>query len=58
MYRTFNMGTGMILAVDAERAEAVLAWLQEQMPSCSAVGRVTDDGHRVTHASGVEFTHY
>lgn len=58
MYRTFNMGTGMILAVDADRAEAVLAWLQERMPSCSAVGRVTDDGRRVTHASGVEFTHY
>jgi len=58
MYRTFNMGTGMILAVAEAQAEAILEWLLERMPGCAVVGHVADHGHRVTHASGVEFTHY
>jgi phosphoribosylformylglycinamidine cyclo-ligase len=58
MYRTFNMGTGMILAVAEAQAEAILGWLLERMPGCAIVGHVVDHGHRVTHASGVEFTHY
>lgn len=59
MYRTFNMGTGMILAVSKEHAEAMCAWLRERMVGTSIIGRVTDQGHRVTHAiEGVEFTHY
>lgn len=58
MYRTFNMGTGMILAVSQDQSDAVLSWLQERMPTCAVVGRVTEGGHRVNHASGVEFTHY
>ena len=58
MYRTFNMGTGMIIAVAETQAEAILAWLLERMPGCAIVGHVADHGHRVTHAAGVEFTHY
>ena len=59
MYRTFNMGTGMILAVSKEHAEAMCAWLRERMVGTSIIGCVTDQGHRVTHAiEGVEFTHY
>ena len=59
MYRTFNMGMGMVLAVDASKAEDVLAWLQERMVGIMVVGEVNDDGHRVTHAiEGVEFSHY
>ena len=59
MYRTFNMGMGMVLAVDAAHAEAVLTWLQERMTGVMIVGEVNDDGHRVTHAiDGVEFSHY
>ena len=59
MYRTFNMGMGMVIAVDARQADAVLRWLKARMPRAAAVGHVIDDGHRVVHASeGVEFSHY
>ena len=59
MYRTFNMGMGMVVAVDADHATAVLDWLQERMEGVAIVGHVRDHGHRVTHAiEGVEFSHY
>jgi phosphoribosylformylglycinamidine cyclo-ligase len=59
MYRTFNMGMGMVLAVDAAHAEAILAWLQPRLKGVAVVGHVADHGHRVTHAiDGVEFSHY
>ena len=59
MYRTFNMGTGMILAVEKEQAGAILGWLQERLPGSEAIGVVTASGHCVTHAiEGVQFTHY
>lgn len=59
MYRTFNMGTGMILAVAKEHAASILAWLEQRLPGTAVVGEVTNDGHRVSHAlEGVEFTHY
>ena len=59
MYRTFNMGMGMVVAVDAARSDAVLRWLKARMPEAAVVGHVRDDGHRVVHAmEGVEFSHY
>ena len=59
MYRTFNMGMGMVLAVDSEHADAMLAWLNERMTGAAVVGHVEDEGHRVVHAlDGVEFSHY
>lgn len=59
MYRTFNMGMGMVLAVESEAAPAVLAWLQDRMTGVAMVGHVTDEGHSVKHAvEGVEFSHY
>jgi phosphoribosylformylglycinamidine cyclo-ligase len=59
MYRTFNMGTGMILAVAKEHAASILAWLEQRLPGTAVVGEVTNNGHRVSHAlEGVEFTHY
>ena len=59
MYRTFNMGMGMVLAVDSEHADAMLAWLNERMTGAAVVGHVEDKGHRVVHAlDGVEFSHY
>jgi phosphoribosylformylglycinamidine cyclo-ligase len=59
MYRTFNMGMGMVIAVDAEHADTVLSWLQERMEGVAIVGHVRDQGHRVKHAiEGVEFSHY
>ena len=59
MYRTFNMGTGMILAVSSEHAESIAAWLEERMLGTRIIGQVNDQGHKVTHAlEGVEFSHY
>ena len=59
MYRTFNMGMGMVLAVESQQATNMLNWLKERMPGTAVVGTVTNDGHKVTHATeGVEFSHY
>ncbi|MAM36378.1 MAG: hypothetical protein CL988_04325 [Euryarchaeota archaeon] len=59
MHRTFNMGTGMILAVSSEHAEPIAAWLEERMLGTRIIGHVNDQGHKVTHAlEGVEFSHY
>ena len=59
MYRTFNMGMGMVIAVDSACSEQIEAWLQERMPGAALVGHVRDDGHHVKHAiKGVEFSHY
>ena len=53
------MGMGMVIAVDADRASAVLDWLQDRMDGVAIVGHVRDHGHRVIHAiEGVEFSHY
>jgi hydrogenase maturation factor len=49
----------MVIAVEAEHAEAVLRWLQERMNGVAIVGHVRNDGHHVKHAiEGVEFSHY
>ena len=59
MYRTFNMGCGMIIAVEAHHAEAICEWLGQRMQGVAMIGSVNDAGHKVTHAiEGVEFTHY
>jgi phosphoribosylformylglycinamidine cyclo-ligase len=59
MYRTFNMGMGMVLAVQEQHASTILDWLRERMTGVAIVGHVVDNGHRVTHAlDGVEFDHY
>ena len=59
MYRTFNMGCGMIIAVEADHAEAICEWLGQRMQGVAVIGTVNDAGHKVTHAlEGVEFTHY
>ena len=59
MYRTFNMGCGMIIAVEAHHAEAICEWLGQRMQGVAVIGTVNDAGHKVTHAlAGVEFTHY
>jgi phosphoribosylformylglycinamidine cyclo-ligase len=60
MYRTFNMGMGMVLAVDAAYAEGVAAWLAERMPGSAVVGTVVSDAApSVVHVpSGSTFSHY
>jgi phosphoribosylformylglycinamidine cyclo-ligase len=59
MHRTFNMGCGMIIAVDSGVAESVCNWLEERMPGCAIIGEVVDNGHKVTHANpDIVFEHY
>ena len=59
MYRTFNMGMGMVIAVDKARAQGITEWISARLPGTAIVGSVTNDGHVVTHAiEGVEFSHY
>lgn len=59
MYRTFNMGCGIIIAVDASHAQGITDWLNQRMPGCAIIGEVVGHGHKVTHAiEGVEFSHY
>jgi phosphoribosylformylglycinamidine cyclo-ligase len=59
MYRTFNMGCGMIIAVEAHHAEVICEWLGQRMQGVAIIGSVNDAGHKVTHAiEGVEFRHY
>ncbi len=41
MFNIFNMGVGMVLAVDAADAERVIAILAEQGDKASVIGRVT-----------------
>ncbi len=50
IYNTFNMGIGMVFAVDAAEADAVIAALEacgEQAYRIGAVGRTGEDGERL-----------
>ena len=59
MYRTFNMGCGMIIAVDSQHADVICNWLQERMVGVQKIGSVVNNGHKVTHQiTEVEFSHY
>ena len=53
MYRTFNMGIGMILIVSAEEAEAVKSHLQAADETVYEIGKVVRGGHDVTLQGGV-----
>ena len=54
MYRTFNMGIGMILAVAPEEADAVRAHLREQGETFYDIGRIVP-GHQTTVMKGGVF---
>lgn len=59
MYRTFNMGCGMIIAVDPSVAKSVLQWIEQRMDGCAIIGHVVDNGGKVTHTNPeVFFEHY
>ncbi len=59
MFRTFNMGCGMIIAVEAQVSSEVCSWLQERLEGTAIIGEVVDNGHKVTHIeSDVVFEHY
>lgn len=47
MYNTYNMGLGMVLAVDASAADRTIAALQKAGEKAWAVGEAVDGGHEV-----------
>lgn len=53
MYRTFNMGIGMIVIVPAEQADAVQADLAARGEKSFVIGKVTKGKHEVTMTGGV-----
>lgn len=53
MYRTFNMGIGMVLIVDRDEADAVQKHLAEAGETCHIIGKVTRGSHDVTIKGGV-----
>ena len=59
MHRTFNMGLGMVLAVEKSQAESILKFLQKFDTGVVIIGHVHDERHRVTHSNpDVFFEHY
>jgi phosphoribosylformylglycinamidine cyclo-ligase len=48
MYRTFNMGMGMVIVAAPEHADKLVSWLASRMPGAQIVGSVNDSGV-VTH---------
>ena len=59
MYRTFNMGCGMIIAVNKDYADFICQWLEKRMVGIQKIGTVVNNGHRVVHAvENIEFLHY
>lgn len=52
MYRTFNMGVGMVLVVSPEEVEAVKACLQEAGEAYYDLGRVVAGPHQVSLQGG------
>jgi phosphoribosylformylglycinamidine cyclo-ligase len=42
MFNIFNMGIGMVLALDAAEADAAVAILEKAGRKASVIGRVTD----------------
>ena len=47
MYNTYNMGLGMVLAVDAAEADRTIAALKDAGEKAWAVGEVVAGGHEV-----------
>ena len=55
MYRTFNMGIGMILVVDPENLAAVKAQLEKQNEAVYEIGRIEEAGAERVIMEGREF---
>lgn len=53
MYRTFNMGIGMIIMTSAEEAEKIKAHLQAANETVYEIGKVVKGYHKVTIKGGV-----
>ena len=55
MYRTFNMGIGMLLVVDPENLAAVKAQLEKQNEAVYEIGRIEEAGAERVIMEGREF---
>lgn len=53
MYRTFNMGIGMIIIASADEAEKIKADLRSRNEAVYEIGRVTEGSHEVVVRGGV-----
>lgn len=53
MYRTFNMGIGMIIIASADEAEKIKADLQSRNEAVYEIGKVTQGSHEVIVKGGV-----
>lgn len=53
MYRTFNMGIGMVIIADADEAKKIREHLAAQKEPCHEIGRVIRGAHDVTIKGGV-----
>ncbi|MBQ9614852.1 MAG: phosphoribosylformylglycinamidine cyclo-ligase [Selenomonadaceae bacterium] len=53
MYRTFNMGIGMVLIAAKEQAGAIQKFLEDAGEVCYEIGKVTKGSHDVTIKGGV-----
>ena len=53
MYRTFNMGIGMIIIASADEAEKIKADLQARSGAVYEIGKVTQGSHEVIVKGGV-----
>lgn len=53
MYRTFNMGIGMIIIASPEEAAKIKEYMEEQQEFCFAIGKVTEGSHEVVIKGGV-----
>lgn len=53
MYRTFNMGIGMVIIAGADEAEKIKAHLKSGQEVCYEIGKVVKGSHDVTIKGGV-----
>ena len=53
MYRTFNMGIGMVLIVSSDEADRITAQLNAQHETVYHIGHVTEGAHEVVIKGGV-----
>ena len=53
MYRTFNMGIGMVLIVSSDEADRITAQLNAQNETVYHIGHVTEGAHEVIIKGGV-----
>ena len=59
MYRTFNMGMGMVVAVSSNSADSIRDWMAKKLPGTKIVGEVTSQKGLVTHTDpNVVFSEY